>query len=371
MKTIKKKVQKKVSKEMEKILNTKEIKPIPKVGDLVKGIVINISKNEIYLDIESLTTGIIRGPEIFDELGEYKHIKIGDEIFATVLELENEKGEMELSFREAGHMKACGKLNELMKSGEPVEIKICDANKGGLMIKWGQILGFLPTSQLSPQYYPRVENGNKNKILEKLKSLINKSLIVKIIGLDEQENKLIVSEKELWKEKQKNTLENYKIGDAVEGIVSGVINFGIFIKFGKNLEGLVHISELGWQRIDHPKELFKAGDAVKAEIIDIEDGKISLSIKKLISDPWKKAIKKYKINDIVKGEVLKINPFGLFVKLDDDIHGLAHISELSDKPINNPRQIAKEGDILDFKILSIEPEDHRLGLSLKALKNKK
>lgn len=232
------------------------------------------------------------------------------------------------------------------------------------------MVGFLPTSQLSPQYYPRVEDGNKNKILEKLKSLVNKTLKVKIIDIDEREDKLIVSEKEVWKDKQKDALENYKVGDMVEGIVSGITNFGIFVKFGKNLEGLVHISELGWQRIDHPKNIFKIKDKVKAEIIDIGDEKIFLSLKKLMPDPWKKVVEKYKIGDMVRGKVLKINPFGLFVELDQDIHGLAHISELSNKPIKSPHEIAKAGDILDFKILSIEPEEHRLGLSLRALENK-
>lgn len=357
------------SKEMEKVLKSKDNKSIPKEDDLVEGKVINISKNEIYIDVEGLTTGIIRGPEIYDELGEYKDIKVGDKIIATVLEIENEKGEMELSLKKASHKKAWDKLQDILKQGEIVEVKVIDANKGGLMIKLGQMSGFLPTSQLSPQYYPRVENGNKNKILEKLKSLVNKILKVKIIDLDEKEDKLIVSEKEIWKETQKDSLENYKVGDVVEGLVSGIADFGIFLKFGKELEGLVHISELGWQRIEHPKDLFKTGEPVKAEIIDINEGKIFLSIKKLVIDPWKKAIEKYKIGDVVKGKILKISPFGLFVRLDEDIHGLAHISELSDKPVKDPRQIAKEGDTLDFKILSIEPEDHRLGLSLRALKN--
>ncbi|TSC95709.1 MAG: RNA binding S1 protein [Parcubacteria group bacterium Athens1014_10] len=369
MKTKKSKNPKAVLKEMEKILKSKECKPIPAVGDLIEGNIINLSKNEVHVDIEGLTTGVIRGPELFDELGEYKNIKMGDKILTTILELENEKGEMELSLKEASHKKAWENLSEIMKKGEITEVKVSDANKGGLIVKLGQIVSFLPTSQLSPQYYPRVEDGNKNKILEKLKALVNKTLKVKIIGVDEKENKLIVSEKEVWKEKQKNTLENYKIGDVVEGTVSGIIDFGIFVKFGKNLEGLIHISELGWQRISHPKNLFKDGDKVKAKIIDIEGEKISLSIKQLILDPWKKAVEKYKEGDVVKGKVLKVNPFGLFVELDEFIHGLAHISELSNKVIKNPNEIAKKGDVLDFKILSIESGDHRLGLSLKALEN--
>lgn len=361
-----KKISKPISKEMEKSL-LKDSKEIPEVGDLVEGKVINISKNELYIDIEGLTTGLIRGQEIYDELGEHKNIKVGDKVIATVLDLENEKGLMELSLRQASHKKAWDRLNEIMEKGELVEIKIFDANRGGLMVKLNQMVGFLPTSQMSPKYYPRIEDGNKNRILDKLKSLVGKIIKVKIIGLDEKEEKLIVSEKEVWKDEQRGILEAYKVGDVVEGVVSGVVDFGIFVKFGKNIEGLVHISELAWQRIDHPKELFRVGDKIKAEIISVEDDKISLSIKKLLIDPWKKAIKKFNIGDIVEGKVLKINPFGLFVELDKDIHGLAHISELSSKPIKDPHQIAKSGDTLKFKILSIEPEEHRLGLSLRAL----
>lgn len=371
METKKMKSWKITSKEMEKLLANKNSRVIPKEGELIEGRVIDVSRNEIHVDIEGLTTGVIRGPELCDELEEYRDIKIGDKISATILELENEKGEMELSLKVIGHKKVWEKLKEIMEKGEIAEAKVFDANKGGLIIKLGLTIGFLPTSQMSPIYYPRVENANKSKILGKLRSLINKTLQVKIITVDEKEEKLIVSEKEVWKEKFKNKLENYKIGDVIEGIVSGLVDFGIFVKFGKNLEGLVHISELGWQRIEHPKNLFKTGDKIKAEIIDIEDDKISLSVKKLVPDPWKEAVGKFKIGDVVKGKVLKINPFGLFVELEKNIQGLAHISELSDKPIKNPKELVKDGDVLDFKILSIEPEDHRLGLSLRFAKENK
>jgi len=344
---------------------------IPKTGELVKGKIIDISRSEIRLDIDGLTTGIVRGREFYDESNEYSNLKVGDEVEATVIELENENGEMELSFRFAGHQKAWDNLNQLAEGGEIVKATITDANKGGLMVKVGKVFGFLPVSQLMPEHYPRVPGGDRNKILDRLKSYIGQEFEVKVIDVDETEEKLIVSEKASWEEKQKEVISSYKVGDIVEGKITAVTNFGVFVEFGADkLEGLVHISELAWQRIDDPADLIKVGDKIKAEIINVEGSKIFLSMKKLKDDPWKKVAEKYKIGQMVKGKVLKANPFGLFVELDPDIHGLAHISELSDKPISDSNEVAKPGEVLEFRILSIEPNNHRLGLSLKPVKEK-
>ncbi len=340
------------------------VKALPRIGDLIEGDVIEIGRNEIYLDINGLTTGIVRGPELFDESGEFSNLEKGDKISATVIDLENEKGLIELSFRQASHKKAWNNLEEITKNGKSVSVKIAEANKGGLIVHCGKIQGFLPVSQLKPEHYPRVEEGNKNRILEKLKGFIGQEMEVKIITIDEESGKLIVSEKEISPTKKRSG-GKYKIGDVVQGKISGLVDFGAFITFDKDQEGLVHISELAWQRIDHPQDVVKIEDKIKAEIIGItDDGKISLSIRRLIKDPWKSVKEKYKIGQEVEGKVLKINPFGLFVELDPDIHGLAHISELSDKPVKDISSIAKPGDVLKFKIVSVEPDDHRLGLSL-------
>jgi len=356
--------------QLRKILAEGDFIKIPKVGDIVKGKIIDVSKSEIRVDVDGLTTGIVRGREFYDESNEYDNLKVGDEVEATVLELENENGEMELSFRFAGHKKAWDTIFDLQSSKEIIKVEIVDANKGGLMVKLGKTPGFLPVSQLMPEHYPRVPGGDKNRILDRLKSYVGQKFEVKVIDVDEKENKLIVSEKEVWEDKQKDVISSYKVGDIIDGKITAVTDFGVFIEFGDNLEGLIHISELAWQRIDNPSDIFKVGDVVKAEIIKIEGSKIFLSTKKLKTDPWHGVEEKYKAGDIVKGKVLKVNPFGLFVELDQDIHGLAHISELSEKPIEDVREIAKPGDILDFKILSIEPNNHRLGLSRKALNKK-
>jgi small subunit ribosomal protein S1 len=341
---------------------------IPKQSDVVKGKVIALGKNEVRIDIDNFRTGVVRGREIIDPSREYSDIEVGDEIEATVLDLENENGDVELSFRFAGHRKAWDKLQEMFRGGEPVEVKVSEASKGGLLVRLNHIAGFLPVSQLAPENYPRVAGGDKGKILEKLKKFIGKPMEVRILDVNETEEKLIVSEKAVWEEKQRSVISKYNIGDVIEGEVSALAEFGAFVKFDI-LEGLVHISEIAWQRIDHPKNILKVGETVRAEIIGIEGSKIFLSMKKLVNDPWQSVGERYRVGQKVVGEILKVNPFGFFVELDPEIHGLAHISELSHKPVDDPHQLAKPGDKVEFMVVSIEPEQHRLGLSLKALED--
>jgi len=352
--------------EFQKLLeNDSRLKALPKVGDIVKGTVISGNKKEVYLDFDGLMTGLVRGKELYNESSDFANLNPGDEVESTVLELENEMGLLELSFRFAGHQKTWSTLQKLKEDNKNVEAKILDANKGGLLVSVNNVHGFLPVSQLSPEFYPRVQGGDKNKILERLKSYVGQTFNVKVLDIDPDSEKLIVSEKASWEENQKDTLGKFKVGDIVDGTITAVTDFGVFVEFGTKLEGLIHISELAWQRIDDPADLYKVGDAIKAEIIKIEGSKIFLSSKKLKEDPWINIDKKFKVNDMVSGKILKVKPFGLFVQLDDDIHGLAHISELSDKKITSIDGFAKPGTIMEFKIVSIEPNEHRLGLSLK------
>lgn len=356
--------------EMSKLLDDKQYFNLPKKGELVKGKVISALKNEIHIDLDGIHTGIVRGRESYNEAEEYRNLKAGDEVEATVMELENENGEIELSFRYAGRQKAWQTIKDYQKEEKIVKAAITDANKGGLMIKVDTTAGFLPVSQLAPEHYPRVPGGDKNHILEILKGYIGKSFDVKVLDFNEDEEKLIVSEKAAWEETQKDVMNKYKIGSIVDGRVTAVTDFGVFVEFSDKLEGLVHISEIAWQRIDDPHDFVKVGEKVKTEIIGIEGSKIFLSIKKLLADPWQNVSVKYQIGQKVDGKVIKSNPFGLFVELDKDIHGLAHISQLSHKPVRDAGEIAKAGDTLDFYIISIEPEKHRLGLSLLPPKEK-
>ncbi len=356
---------------MTQLLEQESSIALPNVNDIVEGVVISAAKNEVCIDINGLVVGVVRGPELFDESGDFSNLKVGDKVTATVLELENENGELELSFRQAGHKKAWEKLEALHGTNEVVDAQIMDANKGGLIVRVGRVSGFLPVSQLSVEHYPRVEGGNKAKILERLQTYITQHFRVKVIDVDEADEKLIVSEKMAKAEQQQEKIAQYKVGDNISGKVTGVVDFGAFVEFGDNLEGLVHISEIAWQRIDNPKEYLKVGDEVPAQIIAIDNGKISLSIRNLIKDPWLDVVARYKVGDTVQGKVLKLNPFGAFVELDSDIHGLAHISELSYRKLNSPAEILNVNDVYDFKVISIEPGKHRLGLSYKTLHEQK
>ncbi len=350
---------------------------VPQLGDLIETTVINTEGREVKLDVNGLTTGVVRGRELYQESDVYSNLKKGDKIEATVVGLENENGEMELSFRFAGNKKSWEELQKAFEEGTAIKVKVLDANKGGLVVKAAHISGFLPVSQLSPDNYPRVTGGDKSKILDKLQSFVGKSMQVKILDLNEIDEKLILSEKELWEKEQKDVISQISVGNKVTGHVTALADFGAFVKFSplsngsSYLEGLVHISEIAWQRIDHPKDLLTVGAEVEAEIIGIEGSKVFLSMKKLIEDPWTDVDKKYKIGEMVEGTILKINPFGFFVELDKDIHGLAHVSELSNKPVSDPQKLGKIGEKRSFKIVSIEPSEHRLGLSLKTDKKKK
>jgi len=339
---------------------TEEIKSL-KIGDFVKGTIIALNQKGVYLDLDGLATGIVRGPELFDESGRFSNLKKGKQVLATVMDIENEKGLLELSFRYASHKKAWEELKKIFQSKKNVPVKVLDANRGGLIVEYNRTKGFLPVSQLKAEHYPHVKDGNKTRILEKLRDFINQELKVKIIGFDEAEEKLVFSEKQTRK---KEKIE-HQINDVVKVKITGLTNFGAFAKLNDGGEGLIHISELAWKKIENPEEIVKIGDELKVKIISFTpDGKASLSIKDLSDNPWEKVKEKYKVGQTLEGKVLKINSFGLFVGLDETIHGLAHISEIPLKESETLEGKFKEGEIYQFKIISLEPEDRRLSLSL-------
>ena len=351
---------------MEELVNSGVEIRVLKAGDMVEGSLLSVGKNEVYVDLEGYGVGVVRGRELYDDEATLSALKPGDKIFVSVVEGENKEGIVELSLRQAGQERVWQTLKEKMESKEVVRTKILEANKGGLMVEINNVMGFLPVSQLSLEHYPRVEDGDKNRILGVLQSYAGQLFDVQIITADSAEEKLIVSEKAVFEKEMENKLGALKIGMVVEGMITGVVDFGAFVKFGE-LEGLVHISELAWQRIENPKDIVKVGQKVTAKVISIDKGRVSLSIKQLQEDPWLEAVKKYQIGQSITGKVTKVMPFGVFVELDKDIQGLAHLMELSHDAVKNPEEILKPGEEKEFKIISIEPGEHRLGLSLKAM----
>lgn len=334
-----------------------------KIGDIVEGAIIQKTNSAVYLDLGPQGTGIIYGREFLSAKDFLKNKQLGDKIFVKVVDLENEKGYIELSLIQASKEIAWENLREKKEKGETIVVKISGANKGGLLAEISGISAFLPVSQLSSQNYPRVGGADKSKILNELQKFVGKEIEVKILDLDRNENKLILSEKALEFLKLKEIIKNYKVGDTVEGDVSGIVDFGVFIKFGvPPLEGLCHISELDWQIIEHPSQIVKVGEKVKAAIIEINDNRIFLSLKALKEDPWKNIEEKYHKRDVIEGKVIKFNPFGAFVEVAPKIQGLAHISEFGTK--TKMEKELKIGEKYQFQISELNPEQHRMILKV-------
>ncbi len=354
-------------RDMKEMLEKNNLLKPPQVGKIIEGKVIGRGRSALYLDLGAFGSGIIYGKEFQEAKEEIKDLKIGDTVFAKIIDLENEDGYVELSLSQASDELTWEKLKQKKEAGETLKVKISGANKGGLLTEVSGIPAFLPVSQLLPEHYPRVEGAESSKILKELQKFVGKELEVKIFDLDPKENKLILSEKAKESEKIKEILKNYQVGDIVEGEITGITDFGVFIKFGKEgLEGLIHISELDWQLIEDPNEIVKVGQKVKAKIISISNDRVSLSLKALKKDPWEEIEKKYKKGDVVSGVVTKFNPYGAFVKLTPKIQGLCHISEFGTK--TKMESTLKIGEKYNFQILSIDPKEHRM--SLKLLENK-
>jgi len=357
---------------MKKILEKNNLLKPLRLGEIVEGKVIGYSKKAVFLDLGSWGTGIIYGREFLEAKEVLKDLKIGDNLLVKIIELENEEGYIELSLKEAGKEISWETLKQVKEKGEILKVKILGANKGGLLAEISGIPAFLPVSQLSPEHYPRVVDADKSKILTALQKFVGKELEVKIFDLSAKEEKLILSEKAKGEERIKGILKSYKVGEIVEGQITDIVDFGAFIKFkgqptkkgrvSKELEGLIHISELDWQLIEDPSEIVKVGEIVRAKIIDISDDKVSLSLKALKKDPWKEIEKRYKKGDIVKGEVTKFNPFGAFVQVSPKIQWLIHISEFGSQ--RKMADILEIGKKYDFKILSLDPKEHKIALKL-------
>ena len=331
-----------------------------KTHDVVEVEILNKTKEAIFTDVLGLAPGVIPERE-WGEEGE--KLKPGDKTLAYVLLSKGEEGQVLLSLRRADQQRLHLSLTQKYKNKETISVKCIGANKGGLLCEIGPVRGFLPVSQLSSSHYPRVF-GDRNKILARLKELIGKILQVKIIGFDDKTKHPIFSEKVA----QADLTSKIKKGEVLEGKVSGITDFGIFVNLG-DFDGLVHISEASWERVEDLSKLAKIGDKVKVKVIGIENGRVFLSLKRLLPDPFDKAILKYKEGDLVKAVVTKIVPFGAFVKLNE-IEGLVKSMELSEKRISHPKEIVALGKKYQFKIIKIEKEARRINLSLKQAKKK-
>ncbi len=334
----------------------------PSPGDIVEGPVISIEKNAVYIDLKPFGTGIIYGREFIAARDIVKKLNIGDNIGAKVVDTEtNELGYVELSLKEAKQVMIWSEAEVAIVEKRILELTVLEANKGGLIIGWQGIQGFLPASQLKAEHYPRVSDGDKDKILEELRKLVGQKLQVSIISAVPKEGKLIFSEKNLEEKDKEKIIGKYTVGDEVSGEVTGIVDFGVFVKLEEGLEGLVHISEIDWALVEDPKQLFKVGDKVKVKVIEIKDGKISLSIKALKTNPWKEAEKKYKKDQSVQGVIIKYNKHGALASIEEGIAGLVHVSEFGSE--DKLRTSLELGKTYPFKITLFDSQAQKMALS--------
>lgn len=338
----------------------------PNMGELVSGTVISANQKMILVDLGGQFTGIISGSHMTSSTEDSSMIKAGDLVDAIVIGDDKDSGLFMLSLRKASQIKLIAKLHSNFDTKEIITVIPNEANKGGLLIDLDGIKGFIPVSQLTPMNYPRVEGANPEKILEHLGRLVGKPFKVRVINVDQDGKKIIFSEKAALEEARGVALEKLKIGDTVDGSVSGILTYGLFITFN-GLEGLVHVSEIDWGHVSDPSKFAKVGDKVKVQVIGIDADKISLSMKRLKANPWQVLAEKYKVGDVISAPVMRISQFGVFLSLDGGISGLIHLSEISHNMVKDVTEYAKVGENVQAKIITFDPIAKRIGLSMKAL----
>ncbi len=333
----------------------------PIIGDLVEGPVIALEKSAVYVDLAPFGTGIIYGREFIIARDVIKKINVGDVVAAKIVDTAHEEGYYELSLKEARQALIWNEAEVAIREKKILDLPVKEANKGGLLIEWQGIVGFLPASQLKTDHYPRIADGDKDKILDELKKLVGTRLQLSIITADPKEGKLIFSEKGSETKEKEKIVSKYEIGDEVEGTITGVVDFGVFVKLEEGLEGLIHISEIDWGLVDDPRNFVKVGQNIKAKIIEIKDGKISLSLKQLKPNPWTEAAKKYKKDMLVSGVIIKFNKHGALASIEEGVAGLVHVSEFGSE--EKLRKTLELGKTYDFKISLFDPKEQKMALS--------
>lgn len=347
---------------MDDLLASAEIKQL-KTGDVVEGVITSVRKHEVWLDLGPNGVGVVMRREI----GHGQKLEVGDSVTTSVVDPEMDEGYALLSMKRAVKDKGWDELQRAFESQEILEISPYDANRGGLLVELEGIRGFLPVSQLAAGHYPRVSGADKDEILQKLNALINQPMRVRILDVSRKDNKLIFSEKEAIKDDMQSRLTELKVGDVVEGVVTGVIDFGAFMNVD-GIEGLVHISEISWERVEDPREYVKPGQKLQAKIIAIDKDRLSLSLKQMTEDPWLHEVKAFKKGEVVEGKVTRITPFGAFVQLSPSVEALVHVSEMSDDDGVDPEKIFQLNEKKQFKVIDIDTDARKIALSLKNAK---
>ena len=335
------------------------------VGETVDGTVLSVKKHEILIDLGPLGVGLVPRREVSLS----KNYNVGDSVIASVIDTELEDGYSLLSLRKAAKDRGWDEVMAKLESGEIITVVPYDANRGGLLVEYEGIRGFLPVSQLSAEHYPRVGSSDKDEILQRLNSLVKKDIKARISDADRKANKLIFSEKEAVKEGLAERFQKLAIGDTVTGVVTGVVDFGVFVNV-EGIEGLIHISEISWERVNNPSDYVKVGQTIEAKIIAIDKERLSLSMKQLTKDPWLDEVEQFKPGEKVEGTVTRITPFGAFVQLSPAVEALVHVSELGGDG-TDPEKVFTLNERKEFTVLDIDKENRKISLSLGKSSKKK
>ena len=350
---------------MDKLLEDSKVERLT-AGSVIEGVVTSIKKHEVWVDLGANGTGVV----LRREINYSPQLEVGQSVTVSVIDPEMDEGYALLSMKRAVKDRGWDELQRVFDSQEITEVIPHDANRGGLLVELEGIRGFLPVSQLAAGHYPRVSGADKDEILQKLNTLVNKPLRVRILDVSRRDNKLIFSEKEAVKDDMQSRFAELKVGDVVEGVVTGVIDFGAFVNVD-GIEGLIHISEISWERVDNPRNYVKVGDKVKAKIITINKDRLSLSLKQMSEDPWLAEIKAFKKGGVVEGKITRITPFGAFVQLSPSVEALVHVSEMGESEAVDPEQLFQLNEKKKFKVLDIDKDGRKIALSLKDTKSAK
>lgn len=341
----------------------------PKSGDIRTGVIVDKRPNELLVDIGFKSEGIVSGRELERVVDDFSSLEVGDQLPVFILR-EDKDGNLQLSISRALAEQDWERAEELMESQAIFDGAVESYNRGGVIVKVGQVRGFVPASQLSSP--GTTVNGDDDAAMEeRWAPLVGQDLKLKVIDIDRKRNRLILSERlamREWRRQQKEQLlESLKEGDVYEGVISSVADFGAFVDLG-GADGLIHLSELSWNRVTHPNEVVAVGDTVKVQIlsVDLDRRRIGLSLRRLTPQPWEVISQTYEVGQIVRGRITKLVNFGAFARLDSDgIEGLIHISELSDRRVTHPKEVVSEGEEYDLRIIRIDTDKRRMGLSLK------
>ena len=338
------------------------------VGDIVEGVVVAVDRSVVYIDLAPLGTGIIYGREFTVAKDILRKTRVGDTISAQIIDMETPEGYIDLSLKEARKAFIWSEAEESMSTKRMYEVTVKNANRGGLVIEWNGVRGFLPASQLTEENYPKVLSRDKDSILNELKKFIDQKMMVTIESADPANDTIIFSEYKDGKgagtktmgEKTDEAKPEYKVGDIKNGIVTGVVDFGVFVTIDNAIEGLVHISEMDWGLVDDPRKFCAVGNPVQVKIIDIENDKYSFSFKELHKNPWEEILERHAVGDTVSGVVIKFGTFGAFASIKAGVSGLVHISNFEDE--NDLRNSLEIGKTYEFVITNLEPKEQKLTL---------